>query len=456
MYHQTEDGNAEFFAEHYKNKLRYDHAQKRWLIWGGHWWQPDINGEIMRCAKGVLKQRRLLAESMDLDQRAKEIKFTLASEKRSQLESMISLARSKQQVADTGLGWDAMPHLLGVSNGVVDLRTGKITKGVQEHKITMHVDLPYEPEAKSDLWTQVISDILGPIDMINYFQTAVGYSASGEIREQCLFMLYGDGANGKSTLVDTIQKALGVYAYTMPFSTIEFASRSAVSNDVAALAGRRFIVASETQENIRLNEGRIKSLTGDQTITARKLYADYFTYKPQGKYWLCFNHKPRSTDDTLGFWRRIRLISLGPPIPPEKQDQHLTAKLLKELPAILTWVVQGARAWYEHGLVTPQWITEETARYRLEQDSLKEFFDDCIELETDAKCRNSDIWAVYLKWARLNDDKWHVGRKTFSQKLEARGFRQIKWGEAQERFWVGLRLRDFIESDTSDTSRQVN
>jgi len=410
----------------------------------------------MRLAQKAIQQRRLLAESMEMDARSKEIKWTLISEHKTKLQAMIDLAASNKKLADKGQNWDSIPHLLGVANGVVDLRTGKMIEGKQEHKITMHVELDYNQEARSDLWAQVVSDILGPMDMIHYFQTAVGYSITGETSEQCLFMLFGNGANGKSTLMDTIGAALLPYSYTMPFSTIEYASRSAISNDVAALAGRRFIVASETQENMRLNEGRIKSLTGDHKVTARFLNKEYFSFKPQGKFWLNFNHKPRSTDDTHGFWRRIRLITLGPPIPPEKQDQKLMCKLLQELPAVLAWVVQGARAWYEHGLQTPQMVVEETAKYRLEQDALTEFFEDCVSVETDAKCRNTDIWLAYLAWCKINDDKWHLGRKSFSQKLKDKGFNQVTWGEAKERFWVGLRLLSYESSDTSDTSGQVN
>ena len=320
----------------------------------------------------------------------------------------------------------------------------------------MHVDRDYDPDAKSELWTRVVSDILGPMDMINYFQSAVGYSMTGETSEQCLFMMYGEGANGKSTLVDTIGAALDPYSYTMPFSTIEFASRSTISNDVAALAGRRFIVASETQEHIRLNEGRIKSLTGDRTITARKLYADYFTYKPQGKYWLCFNHKPRSTDDTYGFWRRIRLITLGGAIPEEKRDPQLMVKLLKELPAVLTWAVKGAVAWYATGLTTPQWIVEETARYRVEQDALKEYFEDRIIVESGAKCSNSDLWADYVYWAHINRERFSLGRKTFTQKLKDKGFEQTLEGEARQRTWNGFRLIYTNPQSTSEHLEQVN
>jgi putative DNA primase/helicase len=454
VYHQTDAGNALFFARFYQDKLRFDHVQKRWLIWKGSWWQPDKDGAVIRLALNAIKQRRQLAEQItDYKEKSAEFKWTLQSEQHSRLSAMVAIASNLIPLADSGQEWDAINYLLGAANGVVDLRSGKMVEPAPGQKIAAHVNVTYNPQVVSELWQRVVSDILGPLDMIEYFQTAIGYSATGETREQCLFMIYGDGANGKSTLVDSISRVLVPYSYTMPFSTIEFASRSSISNDVAELVGKRFVVASETQENIRLNEGRIKSLTGDQTITARFLHKNNFTFHPQAKYWLCFNHKPRSADDTLGFWRRVRLISLGGPIPEDRQDKNLAIKLAAEAPGILNWIVQGAMKWYEHGLQSPQWVVEETARYRVEQDVLREFFEDCIVVDDDAKVLNTDIWQAYLNWVRVVGERFPLGRKSFSQRLVARGFKQESWGEANQRIWLGLRLVGHEEPSSSEQFR---
>jgi putative DNA primase/helicase len=108
--------------------------------------------------------------------------------------------------------------------------------------------------------------------------------------------------------LNAIRHTLGTYAANLPFSAFELAARSAISNDVATLPGKRFVTAIETDESTRLNEARIKALTGGDIVTARSLYREFFDFRPAAKFWLAFNHRPVVTDDSHGFWRRVHLI----------------------------------------------------------------------------------------------------------------------------------------------------
>lgn len=440
-YHRTDQGNAEFFVSLTKKELRYDHAQKRWLMWRQYWWEPDRVEAVMEWAAKALRKRAEKAATLeDADEYRAEMKHVLASESLTKLRAMVDRARSMPPVSDAGDAWDEVPHLLGVANGVVDLRRGGLVKPDVKQRITKHCGMPFDATATAPTWDKVLTDIFDEPEMRAYFQAAVGYSITGETREQCLFCLFGEGGNGKSTLTDALTATLDPYSYTMPFSTLEFQDRSSVSNDVAALAGRRFVVASETQEDVRLNEGRIKSLTGDARITARRLYQEYFSFRPQAKYWLAFNHKPRTTDDSHGFWRRMRLISMLKQFDAGSCDPHLAVKLQAEKQGILRWAVEGAKTWYEQGLQTPVTVTVDTANYRVENDPLREYFEDRIELGANTYMANGDLYEDYIDYCKKMGDRFHLGRKKFSQRLLAKGLRQ-EIREAQ-RCWMGVKIKE--------------
>ncbi len=172
----------------------------------------------------------------------------------------------------------------------------------------MQTAVGFDPEARCPRWEQAIREWFPDPALAEFVWLAFGYSITGVTTEQALFGGYAGGANGKSTSLRAIANAVGDYAYDMPFSVVELNQRASIPNDLAALAGRRFILASETNDGTRLNEARIKSLTGGDACTARFLHGEYFTFQPVGKIWLAFNHKPVVRDDSFAFWRRVRLI----------------------------------------------------------------------------------------------------------------------------------------------------
>ena len=151
--HRTDAGNAELFAGIYKDTIRFDHHRKRWLLWKDHWWVEDEDGEVLRKAKNAARRRLLLASEIeDEEERLKEVQWALQSESRYRLEATLALAKAGRFLADPGRDWDSNPFLLGVANGVVDLRTGLLRKGDPSDRITLHTNVPYDPSAKCPRW----------------------------------------------------------------------------------------------------------------------------------------------------------------------------------------------------------------------------------------------------------------------------------------------------------------
>lgn len=399
-YHYTDSGNAEFFAAREGRQLRFDHQRGRWLQWDTHRWRPDVDGAVMRLAKDAMRARLTAATALtDDDKRKTAVRWALQSESRGRLDALIHLSRAESPLATAGGQWDRDPWLLAVGNGVIDLRRGQLRAGTREDGLTMGTDVPFDPHATCPRWERFIREVFADdADLVAYIHRAVGYALTGDTSEQCLFLLYGRGANGKGTFSNTLKQMLGAYADNMPFSTIEQQQRAAIPNDLAALVGRRFVVASETNDGTRLNEARIKALTGCDPITARFLHGEFFTFTPVAKFWLSVNHKPVVRDDSHGFWRRMRLIPFTCTF---SVDPHLSDTLRSELPGILAWAVRGCLAWQQHGLTAPASVVGATEQYAFDSDPLAAFLEDAFERCPDAIVGSSEIYEHYKLWANL-------------------------------------------------------
>ena len=438
---RTDAGNAEIFAEASRDDLRFDHKRKRWLRWQGHRWSVDFVEFAIRRAVGIARYRAQVANRLKGEEKEKEIAWALASESRAHLDAMIYLARSKDPVADSGEGWDSDPMLLGVANGVVDLRSGKVRSGQPSDKITLHTNINFDRTASCPRWFLFLSEVFGGDEaVIEYVQRAVGYCLSGDVREQCLFLLYGIGANGKSTLLRILLDLFGTYGFNLPFSAFELKARSAIPNDIAAIAGKRLVTAIETSESAQLNEARIKALTGGDEITARHLYHDFFTFSPAAKFWLAVNHLPEVGDDSPGFWRRIRLIPFLQRFDDKTADKDLFAKLKAEASGILNWAIQGCLKWQERGLGMPPAVQEGSDAYRQESDPLVDFIEECCDVSPSASVPVAELWQARQVWESENPGRT-MDRLTFSRRLEARGFKKVRHGHKRTWTWLGIGLK---------------
>lgn len=436
----TDSGNAELFAAAYKSKLLYDHRRKRWFVWRDHWWMEDTDGEVERMAKRSARLRLMAAVRMSGDvDKTKHAKWALESESRYRLIAAVALAQSERLLTYDGTGWDADPNLLGVGNGVLNLQTGRLAEGKPSDRIMRHTSAPYDITTRCPQWTQFLNEIfLGDGELIEFVQRAVGYSLTGDTGEQCLFLCHGTGANGKSTFLETIRHVAGGYGWNLPFSAFELKARADISNDIASIVGRRLVTAVETNEAVRLNEARVKALSGSDTISARFLYSEYFEFNPTSKIWLAFNHAPVVADDSPGFWRRIRLIPFLAQFKDGTEDKLLASKLIEELPGILAWAVRGYFKWQQDGLGVPSAVKQATETYRQESDPVQEFIADCCAVHPEAHIAASVLWDEFRQWTEANGERTWLHRKAFARRLEAHGLRKVRTGHSRTWTWLGI------------------
>ena len=302
----TDMGRAELIRYMYAGHIKYNVRSGVFYLWDTPRWRPDNTGEINTLVVHVSRQLQRSAATIS-DETAR--KAVLAKAKRLEsadgITSALKLFKTLSNVATLPEEWDSDVNLLGVANGVVDLRTGQMLDPDPERLISLNTNVSYNPTAPCHRWEQFLLEVTDNDEtLVNYLQKAVGYSLTGHTSEQCFFLLVGAGANGKSVFMNTLMEVFGDYGIVTPFSTFE---RTAVpnpqSNDIAALDGKRFVVSSETTISSVFNEARLKQLTGDEQVSARFLHKEYFTFKPKLKLWLSVNHPPKVRDDSHGFWR---------------------------------------------------------------------------------------------------------------------------------------------------------
>jgi putative DNA primase/helicase len=440
----TDLGNAKRFALAHRDTTRYCHARRKWLNWDGRRWEFDDTLQVFRKAKatavGMLAEA--LAELND-DNRKDILSWQKQSESEPRIRAMISLAQSEEGIPIQLSDLDRNPWLFNCSNGTLDLKAGALRAFDKADLNTKISPVAYDPEAKCPLWDAAVERIFdGNEALISYLQRWVGYCLTGSTAEHALLLNWGSGANGKTTIVETLRYIFADYCAQADFSTFLSAKNGGgIRNDIARLQGARLVTAVESEKNQALAESLIKSLTGGDQVTARFLYCEAKEFKPAFKLWLATNHRPviRGTDTAI--WRRIRLLAYMVQIPVAQRDKELVEKLKAEASGILAWAVRGLREWQKQGLNDPPEVMAVTEEYRTEEDFLKDFFEERCIRDRKAVTLAKELYKAYCDWCQEVGEK-PVSRKAFSSALDERGFTKKSGAMIS---WRGVRLKDALE-----------
>lgn len=456
-------GNARRLIEHHGHDLKFIPAWGKWLTWDGRRWHPDETGEVERRAKDTIQALREMAQdyralAARFDAGTDDHKYNMGvakklgdhattSEGRARITAMIELAKSEPGVSLSPDALDADPWLLNVQNGTINLRTGELQPHKRADHLTKLAPVEYDPDATSTAWGKFLDTVTdGDMELQAFLQRSVGYSLTGLVSEEVLFFVHGPAATGKTTFMEAVRGVLGEYAMTADFeSFIKRSANGGARNDIARLAGSRFVSSVEVDDGAKLAEGLVKQVTGGDRITARFLYRESFEFTPTFKLWLVANDAPGVRHDDEGLWRRILRVPFERVIPGGERDPQVKASLSNPQesgPAILAWAVQGALAWQREGLRVPASIHEATARYRDEMDPVREFLEEWAELDPDEAVPVADLMRAYLSWAEANGDHYPLGRKKFNRLLEARGCQRIteRMDGKVVKVWRGIRL----------------
>ena len=410
----TEDALALAFTRRYHRDWRYVATWGRWLVWDGTRWRTEDTLAATDLIRSVCRHAALRADNP-------KIAAKLASS--STVGGVERLARADRRHAATTEEWDADPWLLNSPGGVVDLKTGR--KRANDRADRMTKITTATPGGECPQWTAFLSDVTGGDgDLQAYLQRMVGYCLTGVTNAHALFFLYGTGANGKSVFVNVISTILGDYAATASMDTFVETRGDRHPTDLAGLRGARFVTAIETEQGRRLNESKVKAITGGDKISARFMRQDFFEYTPQFKPVIVGNHKPaiRNIDEAMK--RRMHMIPFTVTIPPERRDGRLTEKLLAERDGILAWAVTGCLAWQREGLKPPASVVSATEEYFESEDALGRWLDERCVRTANAKSLTAELFTDWKQWAETSGE--FIGsQRRFSDLLITRGLE--KW-----------------------------
>jgi putative DNA primase/helicase len=424
----TDSGNAQRFVAAHGEDVRYVREFGEWLTWSGLHWQPDLDGEVVRRAQAMA--RAIYAEAampgLTTGEAAAIAKHARASEQLRSIKATIELARAVEGITIQQAALDPDPMLLGVENGVVDLREGDLAEVERDQLITRRVNAAFDPEATCPHFERFLAEIMDErAALVEYLQRLVGYCLTGRTDEQVIVFAYGTGANGKSTLLTLMRELWGGYAEHTPAETLLVKHDEAVRADIARLRGARLVTSTESEDGKRLAEGLVKTLTGGDPVTARHLYREFFEYRPQFKIILASNHKPVIRGDDHGIWRRIHLLPFAVTIPPERRDKDLAEKLRAEWPGILAWAVRGCLEWQRVGLAPPEEVQEATKEYREDSDLIGRWLLERCIVDRGATVAAAVAYRDYSKWIE-GQGAHPMSLMAFSRKLRERGFERRK------------------------------
>lgn len=449
-FNATDMGNAERLVARHGHDLRYCEKLNRWFIWDGVRWAVDDSGEVTRRAKETV--RSIYGEAADAEEdstRQELAKHARMSETDQRIRSMIRLAKSEPGIPITPSEMDLDDFLFNCANGTIDLRTGALRSHRREDLITKLSPIAYDPEASCPRFQAFIQRIMAEDDdVIGYLQRYLGYGLSGSTREESLLLMVGEGRNGKSKLLSTIQYAMGDYARQIQAETLLMKRGGSISNDIAGLVGIRFIAASEIEEGRSLGESLVKQLTGGDKVNVRFLYSEYFEFLPKFKICMAANHLPLIQGTDHAIWSRVKLLPFDVIIPEEEQDKQLGEKLRDEAAGILAWLVEGCRQWQAGGLAEPGTIREATAHYRSEMDSFGAFLASQCVKDPRAFAGATELYEAYDEWCRsVNEDP--LSQKAFGTKLTRAGFPADQKGPGGRTRRLGIGVKA-VDTDLSE------
>lgn len=444
----TEHGNAQRLFDAHGERLRYVHDAQAWLFWRGGAWHWDTDGSGVRSLAAQLPLAIYSEGAGHLGDAEYYGKWARKSQEQRTIKAAVELLCDFEQVRLPLACIDAAALSVGFDQArqIIDLRNGATRAATPSDYVTKSLSAASVGNAAMAVrWLQFLDQVFaGDQELIDWLQRFCGYLLTGSTEEQIFLFCFGHGANGKSVFIEVLKHVMGDYSRAIASETLSESKRQAggATPDLAALIGARLVMCNETEDNTALAESLVKSLVSGDSMAVRKLYAAPVEFAPNFKLVMAGNHKPivRGTDN--GIWRRIRMVPFARTFMPDERDPHLLAKLKVETPHILAWMVDGSVAWTKHGLSdTPKAIDAATDEYRVDQDIIGRWLEECTSPAPQGEVSTGDLYACYSEWC-ISSGLRPASIVVLGRRLSERGYRARK--SNGNRLWCGLTLKTVL------------
>ncbi|MBA7495860.1 hypothetical protein ES702_06456 [subsurface metagenome] len=446
----TDFYNTDCFAKKYSDRMNYC-RELGWLFYDRKRWNRDT-GQITAIKFAMQTARDLyilLKTSRSEEEHSAIFKHFLRSQTDRKMKAMIFLARSNDKILVPLEDLDVDPYLLNCDNGTIDLHTGQFHNHRPGDNLTKLAPVIYDPEAHCELWLKCLGEWMqGDIDKIEYLQRLMGICLTGDICARCFPIFHGSGFNGKSVFVDTIRLLMGDYGWEAPQGLLAEKQNQSHPTEIASLAGKRLVTVSETKANMMLRTSLVKQMTGDQTMSARFMRQDLFSFKITHKTILSTQNRPRITETANAIWERVHLVPWSYRIPDKDQNPHLTEQLKSEWSGILNWLLEGCRKWQKEGflLKPPDSIKTATQEYRESSDILADFVAEKVRLNMpqESTVRVTELYKLYIKYNKNLGIEHPISQRNFNEYFKTKDVRYgQKWIDRKNvKVWFGMGLQD--------------
>lgn len=441
---QNDSANAERFVRLHKDRVRYCAKFGQWYVWDGQRWVKDARSLAMQLAKETGQAMLSVAKAEGTD----AVRFAKSSNNRQSLENMLALAAVHPDMAIEPDALDSDPYLLNCNNGTLDLRTQKLSPHDPTQLLTKLCPVDYVAGSASADWERFLESVMPDAEHRQFLRRWFGYCLTGETKEQKFLIFLGDGANGKSTLLDVVQAVLGDdFAIQGSPDLLVDKPRDSHPTNRMDLFGRRLVVCTETEMDQRLAESLLKQLTGSDVIRGRQMRQDNWQFQPTQKLILCTNHMPKLSGGDDALWRRIVVVPFSmrfwdaatdaPGLETLRQDKGLPQRLKSQGAAILAWMVEGSREWLAEGLPVPDSLRQLTAEHRGKVDLMQQFIKECCDKGTAFQVAAGTLQSAFERYCRERGESTLSPQKV-SERLKRLGFPIKKSGC---NFYCGLRLK---------------
>ena len=472
-----EKGDGLLHSALFRNRLTYVPESKTWYVWNVHHWKPTHIHQVEASVEQVGDTYRTVAAHYE--QLAKEAAEGGDNERSNHLRGKAELLQKRASWLNSSRGvnacvkftlansdplistpdiWDTDPWLLGVANGVVDLRTGEHRPGRPDDYLLRCCPVEWKGlHEPAPLWEKTLQQIIGASEgVLPWLHKVLGYAITGQSSEPLFLMLYGErGRNGKTVLMETLKKVLGPYMGSVPAELLLDRKipkdPDSASPTIMNMKGMRIIWASETNENRRFSTAQVKLLSGSDSLTGRYLWDKQNTeFRPTHTLFLLTNFLPAAPAHDLPFWERLKLINFPFRFVDQPKGElelprnpHLERELEAEFPGILAWLVRGCLLYRAEGLLAPAAVTKATEQYRVDEDDMQLFVDQCLEDSPSAEDRinATELYEVFKEWyKKYINPKYVPSMHIFGRQISAKIEKRKVGGHT---YYYGKRLSDF-------------
>ncbi|EOU1988693.1 hypothetical protein C4D27_07980 [Clostridium perfringens] len=450
-YNWSDVGNAERLISLHGKDIKFNVNSGKWYVWNGVNWELDNSFKVENLYRTVLRRFQNAIPNINISddeiatkkQQEKAKSFVLRNETDGKIKSVLNQAKTFKGI--NFMESDKDDYLFNTPNGTINLRDLSQKKHDRKDLITQCSNYSFNRENdKCPNWIAFLNRIFcGDQELINYVQKAVGYSLTGDMSEQCLFMLWGGGANGKSTFVKALEDIMGSYAAAIKGETLmEKNGQDGARGDLARLTNKRVVIASELQEGQVFNEPLLKVLSAGETLPVRFMYQEEFMLKPKFKLWIMTNKKPKVKGNDHGIWRRWRMIPFKYKFTEKEKDPNFYEEKLKpELEGILLWAITGYQMWKEQGFEAPKEVMEAVEDYKMDMDQVARFIEDCCKVGEGYECTGSAMYDEYINWCIAEGENYKMTNHKLARDLKEKGF--VNKRDMNGKKWIGIGVNSF-------------